>query len=112
MTNLFFDHLVIREELDFELNKYPLSVEERADLIAIIDQTLDHTILNVVLNHLPKDRHPEFADHLAKHPHHEQIMDFLKIHTTVDIEAEIKKHARLAKDDIMSEIRKSKIPKK
>jgi len=106
MSTLFFDHLVIREELEFELNSYTLTPEDREDLVAIMDNTLNSHILNVILNHLPKDKHTEFVDLFKSKPHDTGHLDYLKIHAHPEIEAEIKKQAARIKAEILSEIRK------
>jgi len=106
MSTLFFDHLVIKEELDFELNSYQLTSEEREELLEIIDEILIHQILNLVLNFLPKDTHEEFTALLHQSPHDESLLEYLKNHANPEIESEIKKHASKIKSEILSEIRK------
>jgi hypothetical protein len=111
MSKIFYDHLVIREEIDCELNNYKLDKEEKDELIEIIDQTLHHHILNVILNHLPKDKHPEFISKLHTNPGDDGIMEYLKTQIGPYIEEEIKKQSHKVKQDILSEIRKSKVSK-
>jgi hypothetical protein len=110
MSKVFYDHLVIREEIDCVLNNYRLDKEEKEELIQIIDQTLHHHILNVVLNHLPKDIHREFIELLNKDPGSDALMDLLKIHSP-EVEFEIKKQAQKVKREILDEIHKNSIRK-
>jgi hypothetical protein len=111
MSKIFYDHLVIREEIDCELNNYKLDKEEREELIEIIDQTLHHHVLNVILNHLPKDKHPEFIKKLHAGPGDDQLMEYLKSEIGPYIEEEIKVQSRKVKAEILSEIHKAKIAK-
>jgi hypothetical protein len=111
MSKIFYDHLVIREEIDFVLNSYRLDPEEREEIVDIIDQTLHHHILNVILNYLPREKHPEFISRLHASPGDETLLDYLKTHAHPEIEAEIKKQAAKVKQEILAEIRKSKQPK-
>jgi hypothetical protein len=111
MSKIFYDHLVIREELEFELNRYSLDPEDKEEIIDIIDRTLHHHILNVILNYLPKEKHPEFINRLHASPGDEALIDYLKTHAHPEIEAEIKKQAARVKQEILAEIRKSKISK-
>jgi len=111
MSNLFFDHLVIREEIEFELNSYVMDREEREELVGIIDATLTHHILNVILNYLPKDKHEEFMSKFRDHPDDEIHLKYLKIHAHPEIEAEIKMQAAKIKREILTEIRKSRTKK-
>jgi hypothetical protein len=106
MSALFFDHLVIKEELEFELNSYQLSAEDKDDLIAIIDTTLTHHVLNVLLNYLPKELHEEFIAGFQKNPDDVGHLNYLKSHAHPEIEKEIKKIAAKVKSEILTEIRK------
>jgi hypothetical protein len=112
MSKIFYDHLVIREEIDGELNNYKLDKEEKDELIDIIDQTFHHHILNVILNHLPKDKHPEFISRLHTDPGNDSLMEYLKDQIGPYIEEEIKKQSRVVKAEILSEIRKAKVAKR
>ena len=103
MSTLFFDHLVIREEIEFTLNSYVISPDEREELVEIIDNILTHHILNVILNHLPKEKHVEFMSAFHDRPGDVAHLEYLKIHAHPQIEAEIKKHAAKVKADIVSE---------
>lgn len=106
MAKLFFDHLVIREEIDIELSGLSLTDEERVELAEIVDQTLINQVLNVVLNHLPKDKHADFISRFHASPGDASLLEYLKLSAHPQIDEEIKKHAIKLKQDIISEIRK------
>jgi hypothetical protein len=110
MSKIFYDHLVLREEITLELDNYHLSTEEKEDLINIIDETLHHHILNLILSHLPKTKHQEFISRLHTRPDDSGLLDFLKTHAGSGIEEDIKSHAAKIKKDILNEIKKSKKP--
>jgi len=107
MSKIFYDHLVIREEIDFELNRFQVDPEEQEELISLIDQTLHHHILNVILNHLPKEKHHEFISRLHADPNDDTLIDYLKTHAHPEIEAEIKKQAAKIKKEILADLKKS-----
>jgi hypothetical protein len=109
MSKIFYDHLVIREEIDFELNRYHISAVEKDEIIDIIDQTLHHHILNVILNYLPKDKHDEFITKFHSSPGDETLIEYLKIHAHPEIETEIKKQAAKVKKEILADIKKSSL---
>ncbi len=106
MSKLFFDHLVIREEIDIYLDSCRISDEEKAELVQIIDQTLINHILNVILNHLPKNKHAHFVAEFHAAPHDTGHLDYLRLHAHPEIEAEIKRHAQKIKQEILGEISK------
>ena len=105
---IFYDHLVLIEEVTSELDLFDIDPEEKTEIIDLIDQTLHHHTLNVILDHLPKEHHQEFMAGFHAAPHNKELLSFLKAHTTVDIEAEIKKIATKVKKDILSDIKKSR----
>ncbi|KKU95176.1 MAG: hypothetical protein UY27_C0025G0008 [Candidatus Gottesmanbacteria bacterium GW2011_GWA1_48_13] len=56
MAQLFYDHLIVIEEITAVLDEHTLTKEERAELLRLIDQTLHHEILDTIFTHLPKER--------------------------------------------------------
>ena len=104
MAKLFYDHLIIIEEVIILLDQKKTDVKEKEKLLAIIDDTLNHRILNIILTHLRKHHHEEFLKKIAHHPYDSGIMLFLKEKTTVDIEKEIMKTANNVKRSVIKEI--------
>lgn len=100
MTKIFYDHLVLREEVTIELDKYNLAREEKEELIQLVDETLHHQILNTILTHLPKEKHREFLEKFHKAPHDESLLKYIK-----DFEQEIVKEAQKIKRELLSEIK-------
>lgn len=108
MTKIFYDHLVVREEITTELEKYSLTVDEREELIRLADETLHHHVLNIILTHLPKEKHKEFLTKFHQSPHDEKLLEYLQAELNVDIEGEIKEEAKKVKQEILAEIKRSR----
>lgn len=108
MSKIFYDHLVLREEITAELDLHSLELEEREELLQLIDETLHHTTLNVILNHLPKEHHREFITKFHAAPYDEKLLDYLQKHVSVDIKSEIAAQAAKIKKEILAEIKKSR----
>ncbi|KKU55891.1 hypothetical protein A3H89_02435 [Candidatus Amesbacteria bacterium RIFCSPLOWO2_02_FULL_48_11] len=108
MSKIFYDHLVIREDITAVLDSYDLDPVEREELVGLIDSHLHHHILNIILNHLPKSHHADFISRVIAAPHDTQILEFVRSKVSVDIEEEIKSHAAKIKTDLLSEIHKSR----
>lgn len=106
MAKIFYDHLIQIEEIHIELDKYHLSVEERSELIQIIDETTHHRVLDTILTHLPKEKHEIFLKKFHAAPHDNSLLDFLK-EDVKDIEDKIKLEAKKLKSEILSEIKRS-----
>jgi len=108
MSKLFYDHLIIIEDITLILDKYNITKEERGKILSLIDKTLHHSILNTILSHLPKNHHEVFLNKFTSYPYDLKLLTFLKDHTEVDIEIEILNTASSVKKTILKEIERSK----
>lgn len=108
MTKLFYDHLLIIEEIILVLDGYELTHQEKSEFIALIDETLNHHILNEILVALPKKHHKEFLIQFTKTPHDHELMLFLKKHARGDIEMRILRKSESIKRMLLDTIQKTK----
>ncbi len=74
MAKIFYDHLVYREEIFAELDGYQLTIDERQDIERLVDETLHHEVLNIILEKLPESKHRKFLAHLHKNPADPEIL--------------------------------------
>lgn len=111
MSKLFYDHLILLDEIDSLLDKHGVDADQRHGLVALIDETLHHHTLAVILDHLPEAHHDKFLASFASAPHDPQLLTFLKERIKIDIEAAIKDQARTIKSEIIAEIGKLKQPR-
>lgn len=108
MTKIFYDHLIGLEEIDTELKGYHLQQEEYEELIRIADETIHHHVLNIILTHLPKEKHELFLETFYATPHDKKLLEFLKKEANPEIEEKISSEAKRIKGEIISEIRRAK----
>lgn len=102
----FYTHLIEIESLIVELDKLDLSLEERAHLASLVDSSLHHTILDVVLSQLSEEDKRVFLNHLQKNDH-DKIWQFLT--SKVDkIEEKIKVAAEDLKKQLYKDIREAR----
>lgn len=109
MAKLFYDHLVVIEEIITELDNHNISPLDRRELLDLMDQTLHHHVLNTILKHLPYEKHEKFLIDLHSTPHDRRLMDYLKAEIKVDIEEKIKEETAKIKKEILAEIKKAKV---
>lgn len=107
MTKLFYDHLIIIEDIELLFTQQKISSEDQQKLLALIHKQLEHTILDTILTYLPEAHHKEFLHKLVHHPYDQQIMTYLKERITVDIEFQIMKTAEKTKRQIIRQIKKT-----
>jgi len=100
---IFYDDLIVFEELEVEINKVSQSKEEKQELWQIVDEMIHHKVLDLVLSKLPKDQHQEFMDKFLAAPHDESLFDYLNAKIGDDVEKLIKKELdNLAKEILLS----------
>lgn len=107
MSKIFYDHLVVREEIIAELDKHVIAVEEREELVQLADETLHHHVLDIILSSLPAEKHEEFLVKFHNTPFDEKLLDYLK-EIDKDIEQKISSEAKKVKDELLTEIKRAK----
>lgn len=90
MSKLFFDHLVVLEEVDSEIKKVAQSKEEKEELWDLVDEAVHHRVLDTILDKLHHSHHEEFLEKFHKAPYDEALMGYLKEKIGGNIEEIIK----------------------
>lgn len=96
---LFYDHLIIIEEITAVIGNDKKALE-------LIDQTLQHEILDVIFTYLPKEKHDEFLRMFHATPHDTKLLQYLKDNSSVNIELAILDRANKTKRRLLREVRK------
>lgn len=107
MPKVFYDHLVILDDIVIELDKYEIPLSDREEFMANLDELLHHHILDTVLLYLPREHHAHFLDRLGREPYQPSILDFVKEKTRVDIEKEIQHTVSYVKKKVLQDIEDS-----
>jgi hypothetical protein len=108
MTKIFYDHLTIIEEVTAELDLYKLSADEREEIIRIIDETMHHRVLDLILTHLPKEKHRTFLEGFHKDPADQKHLDYLRREISAEIDQKIAAEAKKVKQEILAEIKRAR----
>lgn len=108
MAKIFYDHLVVVEEVTEKLEKYDLDAVSLQELVLLIGETLHQEILDLILTHLPDNLHEDFLARFYRDPGDAGLLDYLKTHTGKDIEKLIKLEAQKVKREILAEIKSAK----
>ncbi len=90
MSKLFFDHLIVFEEIEAEIDKSTKTPEEREELWGIVDEIVSHRVMGVILGKLPKKHHEDFLDRFHKAPGDIELLGYLKEKVGENIEELIK----------------------
>ena len=86
MSRLFYDHLIDLEKIHEKLDGYELTNTEKADLLQLIDETIHHEVMNVILTHMPKEHHEDFLDRFSQAPHQKKHITYIAQTANINIQ--------------------------
>lgn len=105
MSVIFYDRLIVLDNLDKKLKKLVSSNEELQELWSLIEEMIHHRVIGCVLDRLPEEKHTEFLSRFQERPHDERILDYVKENVQEDIEKIIKKEVKNLHKEILAEIK-------
>ncbi len=108
MSIIFYDYLIVLDEVESEIKATAKTREEKEELWQIVDETLHHRIMDVILSRLPRESHEEFLEKFTQSPHDRQLISYLREKIKDDVEVIIHEEIAKLKKEILSEIRKKK----
>ncbi|MFI5241065.1 MAG: hypothetical protein ACHQUA_01390 [Microgenomates group bacterium] len=108
MSKLFFDHLIVLEDVDKKIKESTDSSEEREEMWGLVDEIVHHKVLETILDRLPRESHEEFLDLFHKSPHNEElIIGYLKGKISQNIEEILRQELGNLAYDLLEEIKVS-----
>lgn len=108
MSRIFYDHLVILEEIEVELDRIDMDREERAEVESLIDQIIHHRVLDRILTHLPRHHHADFLTRFHRAPYDPKLLDWLEERIDQSVQEHIKDEVASLKAEILKDIRPKK----
>jgi len=108
MSKIFYDHLIVFEELEVEVNKMAKTQEEKEELWKLIDEILHLRILSKILDNLPSQHHQEFLEKLHTSPYDERLIQFLNERIEKDLEEFLRKEIGDLEREIIKSIKGEK----
>ena len=99
MSTLFYDHLIVIEELEAVVGK-------NKKILALCDQILQQEILDVIFTYLPREYHEEFLIKFHANPADAKLLDYLNAHAAVNVELAILDRANKTKKKLLAEVKK------
>lgn len=102
----FYSHIIETTEISLEIGNLDIPKEDRVKLIALAEENLHHSLLDLVLSHLSEDDKKTFLSHLVTE-NHQKAWEFVVnrvenaeqkiIDTALKIKSELKKDIKRAK---------------
>lgn len=105
MSKLFYDHLIILEELEHHIKSATQSVEEKEELWNIVDEIIHHRVLGCILEKLPDEHHPEFLDKFHETPYDEALLEYLSERINEDLGDVIGQEIEMLEKEILEELK-------
>lgn len=104
MSKIFYDHLIILEEVDRHIKDAVETSGEREELWQVVDEIVHHRVLFCVLDHLPGEHHEEFLGKFHQAPHDESLLNYLSEKIKKNIEELIKQEIGELATELLEEI--------
>jgi hypothetical protein len=79
MTTYFYEHIISPDDLYKELEVLDLTDSERNHIVMIVQSTMHHVIMDVILEKLHDDHKHIFLLHIAE-DNHEKVWELLREH--------------------------------
>ena len=104
MSKLFFDHLISFEEVELTIKKFTSTKEEKEELWQIVDEMVQHRVLDFILGKLPEKEHEDFLTKFHAAPYDEGIINYLKEKIGQNIEELIRQEIGSLAYEILEEL--------
>ena len=105
MSKIWYDHLIILEEVDVELGKLDLEHEEKEELQHLIEEMVHHRVLDRVLQVLPREHHENFLQEFKKRPHDVALIHYIDERIDESVERHIQEEIGKLKEEILADLR-------
>ncbi len=107
MSKVFYDHLIVLDDVENEIKAVSTTEEERHELWHIVDEIVHQRMLELILDCLHHDHHDDFLHRFYSAPHDQDHIHYLNDKIEGEIEEMIKKEVKKLKKEILKEIKAS-----
>lgn len=107
MSKIFYDHLLVLDEVESVIKSNISSQEEREELWQIIDELIHHRVMSTILENLPREHHEDFLEKFTVAPYDQTLIVYLNERSAKKIEKLIHEEAKKVQKEIIKEIQKS-----
>lgn len=103
----FYEEIIEIESVLIELDELELKDEHKKHLAKLVDSTIHHTVLDIILSKLPQEEKAVFLARLKNNPRDKELRKFLN--TKVEgIEKDIKEAVEKLKKELHEDIKEAK----
>ena len=106
MSKLFYDHLIVLEEVEAEIKKNAETPEEKEELWGLVDEIIHHRVMEKVLDKLPRVHHEDFLTRFHQAPHDDGLMGYLTQKIGENVEELIRQEIGELAYELLQDLRK------
>lgn len=106
MSKYFYSHIIETTEISLEIGDLDIPKEDRVKLIALAEENLHHSLLDLVLSHLSEEDKKTFLSHLVTSDH-KKAWEFV-VDRVENAQQKIIDKALKIKKDLQKDIQKTK----
>ncbi len=104
MSKLFYDHLIIFEDLESEIKDVFETSEEREELWQLVDEIIHHRILGCIFDCLPDEHHHHFLTLFHETPYDCELIHFVSELAETNIEDVISEELSKLQKELLQEM--------
>ena len=108
MTKVFYDHLLLLNEVFVEIETLEIPESEKKQLKNLVDETAHHEVLTFILDTLPQPHHEEFLTRFHQAPFDLNLVVFLADRAGKNMHQELSTFGKKYKKRVKSELKKHK----
>ena len=101
MSKIFYDHLIVLEEVKIRIDGVAKTPEEKEELWKLVDEIIHHRVMSVIFEKLPEKHHKHFLKRFYASPHDEELISYLNEKIEDDIENFISQEINLLSDELL-----------
>jgi hypothetical protein len=101
MSKIFYDHLIILEEVEVYIDRVAKTSEEKEELWRLIDEIIHHRVLTSILEKLPEEHHNHFLKKFFTKPFDDNLIPYLNEKINEDVEAFITSEIDSLSDELL-----------
>lgn len=84
---LFYSHLLSDlKKIEEAIGRLPISKKEKLEASVLVQETIHHTVIDIILEHLEEIHHERVLFEMYRAPHNRAILDVVKNLSGKDIE--------------------------
>lgn len=102
---LFYSHLLSDlEKIHEAIERLPVSEKEKREAKKIVEQTIYHAVMDIILEHLHENHHEQVLFAIYRTPHNRAILNLVSTLSGKNIETILQNHLRGLQIELLKDL--------